>query len=88
MILPKKTKLSLCEKEEKPFTSTSNPSRQQLKRDNDGPKVRDRCEGYNNKPATQKGQQCVLATRRCIHYRHPDLLEYKIDLDVCDGYNV
>ena len=36
------------------------------------PTTRRRCEGCNNDPSRQGEKKCTLASRRCIHYKHPD----------------
>ena len=36
------------------------------------PNTRKRCEGCNNDPSRQGEKKCVIATRRCIHFKHPD----------------
>ena len=36
------------------------------------PAARKRCEGCNNDPNRQNDKKCTIASRRCIHYKHPD----------------
>ena len=60
-------------KADNPQKPTAADSSKKQQNKEDAPKVRDRCDGCNNKPATQKeGSKCVLETRRCIHFKHPD----------------